>query len=95
VSTSGTVPLWFWLVAGSLVALVLWRAREHGQSRRENALRLAVAESTRELNREKLRKYERSCILEMLLSNEPLGTVLDAVVRLIRANAVRSLKRGP
>jgi diguanylate cyclase (GGDEF)-like protein len=43
------------------------------------------------IERERLRESERSEILEMVLRNEPLGTVLDAIARLIGARCPGAL----
>jgi diguanylate cyclase (GGDEF)-like protein len=90
---------WFWLGSTALAVLVAWRVNERSHRRREGLLRLAVAERTQDLDRERLRERERNQILEMLVANEPLGTVLDAVTRLIRAECPKAwcailLKRG-
>ena len=79
----------FWVACFGLLVVVgaVLRIREVRHARREAALRLAVRRQTHELERERLRERERNRILEMLLSNEPLGTVLDALLRMIRVHA--------
>src|SRR5437764_14650528 len=72
-------PFCFWLASACLVVLVCWLIRERAHQGRQNALKLTA-------NRERLRECERNHILEMVLSNEPLGTILDAVLRLIHAD---------
>jgi len=91
VTTAWRSP-WFWLAAVLFVALVgiVMRVREVRHRQRELALRLAVRRQTQELERERLRERERNRILEMLVSNEPLGSVLDALVRMIRVQAPRA-----
>ena len=93
---------WFWATLAGLIAAtaaVAWRARERGHSLRQNALESAVIERTLDLDRERQRERERNRILEMLVSNETLGTVLDAVLRLVRSQCPGALcaillKRG-
>lgn len=63
----------------------VWRLREYHYRRRESALETAVAERTQALDCERLREREWNRILQMLVSNQPLRTVLDAVVKLIRS----------
>jgi diguanylate cyclase (GGDEF)-like protein len=67
------------------VAAAAWRIRERTHRRRENTLELAVVERTQALDRERRRERERNQILEMLVSNQPLEAVFDAVARLVRA----------
>jgi diguanylate cyclase (GGDEF)-like protein len=76
---------WFWGVWLALVgvtAALAWR--EHGHLTREGMLEQAVGERTAELDKEKRREQDRNSILEMLVSNEPLGTVLDQILRSIQ-----------
>jgi diguanylate cyclase (GGDEF)-like protein len=63
----------------------LFRERRH--LRHEQALERTIRERTEELNRERRTLKERNSIMEMLVSNEALGTVLDAIVRMISAQA--------
>ena len=79
----------FWLACFAVFGTVgaVLRIREVHHRRREVALRLAVRRQTQELESERLRERERNRILEMLVSNEPLGAVLDAVVNMIRVKA--------
>lgn len=49
------------------------------------SLEAAVCERTAELDSERFAEKARSGILKILVSNKPLGTVLDAIVSLIRA----------
>lgn len=51
--------------------------------RRATALERDASERTRALDGERLRELERGRVLEMLVSNQPLEHVLDAVVSLI------------
>jgi diguanylate cyclase (GGDEF)-like protein len=93
---------WFWAVLAALViaaASVTWRTMERGYSLREGALQSAVIEKTADLDRERRREWDRSHILEMLVSNEPLGAVLDAVLRSVSSQCPDALcaillKRG-
>lgn len=77
----------FWLSSLSILIIIagfaVWRLRERHYRQREMLLELAVTERTRALDCERLLERERNQILEMLVSNEPMGSVLDAVVRLI------------
>lgn len=94
----GAGPWWtsgrFWslrvaiLIAAGVGA---WCMRERGHRRRENALERAVFDRTRTLDCERLRERERNQILEMLVSNRPLGAVLDGVARLTGSQYPASL----
>jgi diguanylate cyclase (GGDEF)-like protein len=86
----GADPWWtsprFWLGrAGILLTAVAgaWFIREREHRRRARLLESAVAERTLALERERLRDLERNRILEMLVSDKPLGTVLDSVIQLM------------
>ncbi len=91
-----------WCGAAALLLLAAgwaWRLAEGRHRRRESELETALVERTEALDRERLIERERNRILEMLVSNEPLGTVLDAIARLIRAQRPGALcailmKRG-
>jgi diguanylate cyclase (GGDEF)-like protein len=75
---------WFWAALATLVvatAGVAWRARDHGYVLRAKVLEAAVIERTADLDKERRRERESNTILEMLVANEPLGTVLEAVLR--------------
>jgi diguanylate cyclase (GGDEF)-like protein len=81
---------WFWAAAAALIigaAAAAWRAIERGHTVRENALQSAVIEKTADLDLERRREWDRSHILEMLVSKEPLGAVLDAVLRALRSQS--------
>jgi len=85
---------WYWAVLAALVAVtaaIAWRARERGHVLREGVLEAAVVERTADLERERQREWERSHTLEMLVSNEPLGSILDAVLRSIRSQCPDAL----
>ncbi len=92
----------FWVGLVVLIATTMvlaLRARERSHKARENALERAVKERTGALDAERRKEQERSRILEMLVSNEALGTVLDAVLQSIRSQCphlecVILLKRG-
>jgi diguanylate cyclase (GGDEF)-like protein len=85
----------FWIALAvaiaTSVAAAAWRIRERTHRRRENVLELAVVERTQALDLERRRERERNQILEMLVSNQPLESVLDAVARLIREQCPDSL----
>ena len=92
----------FWFGRAAIVVAAVagaWRIQERSHRRRESTLELAVLERTETLGSERLKERERNQILEMLVSNQPLGTVLDAVARLIRSQCPAALcailmKRG-
>ncbi len=88
----GAGPWWtsprFWLGrVGILLTAVAgaWFIREREHRRRARSLESSVAERTQALERERHRELERNRILEMLVSDKPLGTVLDSVIQLILA----------
>jgi diguanylate cyclase (GGDEF)-like protein len=93
---------WFWAGLVSLIAAtgtLAWRARERGHLSREQMLETAVSERTAALALERRKEQDRSRILEMLVSNEALGAVLDAVLQSIRTQCPHImcailLKRG-
>jgi diguanylate cyclase (GGDEF)-like protein len=73
--------------SGCLVILIAagmgaWFTRERAHERREKALERAVLDRTQTLERERFREGESNRMLEMLVSNQPLGVVLDALARL-------------
>ncbi len=77
---------WFpWFGAALLAAgaLVFWRLRDLDHVRRERELRSAVQQRTEALESERAREKNRNHILEILLSNQPLRSVLDAIAGLI------------
>lgn len=79
--------LWLAVFAAvSLLAAVLAnaRARERRHARRERGLEECVQQRTEELEREKRREKARAGVLEMLVSNQSLGRVLDAVAEITR-----------
>jgi diguanylate cyclase (GGDEF)-like protein len=86
----GAGPWWtsprFWLGrVGILLTAVAgaWSIREREHRRRARLLESSVAERTQALERESHRELERNRILEMLVSDKPLGTVLDCVIQLM------------
>jgi diguanylate cyclase (GGDEF)-like protein len=93
---------WFWAALAVLIAAtagVAWRAQDRGHILREKALEAAVSERTAALENERRRERESNEILRMLVSNEPLSGVLDAVVRSVRSQCPEALcvilqKRG-
>jgi diguanylate cyclase (GGDEF)-like protein len=93
-SSSWWTSRWYWVVLAALVvatATVAWRARERSHFLRQSVLESAVAGRIADLDRQMRREWERSHILEMLVSNEPLGSVLDAVLRSIRSQCPDAL----
>lgn len=102
-ATRGTqLSAWFWAGLCILVAAtgaVAWRSNERAHRLRERTLELAVTQRTADLDQERRRERERNQILEMLVANEPLGTVLEAVLRSVRSQCPDALcaivqKRG-
>jgi len=61
------------------------------QSHRERGLEKSVRQRTEELERERSREKARNRVLEMLVSNRPLGVILDHIAQLIRAEAPGSV----
>jgi diguanylate cyclase (GGDEF)-like protein len=85
---------WYWAVLAALVsatAATAWRVRERDHRLRQRILESSVSERTADLERERQREWERSHILEMLVSNEPLGSILGAVLRSIRSQCPETL----
>jgi diguanylate cyclase (GGDEF)-like protein len=85
---------WFWALLAALVAVtavVAWRARERSHFERQSTLASAVSDRTADLERERSRERERNRILEMLVSNEPLESVLDEVLQGIRSQCPGAL----
>ena len=68
---------------GLVAILLLWRYREREHRRRQRELAVAVKQRTDELQVEKNRERDANAILEMVVANQPLGAVLDAVSSLI------------
>ena len=81
-SVMSLMPVSTMLVSIMLLALRMIQ-RSHRQ--REAALTQSVRSRTQERDRERRRESERNRILEMLVSNQPLGTALDAALQLIRS----------
>ena len=76
-----------WSFAGALLCAALLaglRARDRRHARREWELSITVGRNTKELEIERIRESARNHILESLVSNQSLGTVLDGVAQLIR-----------
>jgi diguanylate cyclase (GGDEF)-like protein len=82
---------WFWTGLAALIgATVTFAWREQRHLARESVLERAVNERTADLDREKRREQERNQILEMLISNEPLGTVLDTILQSARSQCTNA-----
>jgi diguanylate cyclase (GGDEF)-like protein len=75
-----------WLPVGFtfMAAVIAWRVRDLSQVRRQRELRQAVRQRTEQLERGKMLDTSRDRIMQMLVSNQPLTPVLDAVARLIQ-----------
>lgn len=85
---------WFWALLAALVsatAVVACCARERSHLERQGALASAVRKRTADLERERRRERERNRILEMLVSNVPLESVLDEVLQGIRSQCPGAL----
>jgi len=78
------LSLSFWAGIAAILALTAWRVRDRVQIRRQSELRLAVENRTEQLERGQEIEASRNRILEMLVSNEPLDAVLDAIARSVR-----------
>jgi diguanylate cyclase (GGDEF)-like protein len=72
------------------ICFTLWRFSERLHSRQQKILEGAVRDRTVQMDSERLREKERNYVLELLLSNQPLGTVLDAAVRLIHSHGPKA-----
>ena len=81
---TATPDVWLLVSLGIGLSLMAWRVREGAQRRRHLELRLAVRHRTEQLEREQMLDASRNRILEMLVSNEPLGPVLDAIAKSVR-----------
>jgi diguanylate cyclase (GGDEF)-like protein len=94
----GTGSRWtsrrFWFGRAAILmtaAGAAWRIKERSHRRRQKALELAVAERTELVDRQRRNERERNIILEFLISNQPLPTVLDALARLVGSQCPGSL----
>jgi diguanylate cyclase (GGDEF)-like protein len=74
----------FWAPAGVVLALIAWQIRDRIQLRRQLELQQAVQQHTKQLERGQAIEASRNRILEMLVSNEPLDSVLDAIAHVVR-----------
>jgi diguanylate cyclase (GGDEF)-like protein len=70
-------------VVGVALVLAGWQIRGRAQARRQSEVKLAVRNRTEQLERGRQIESARNRILEMLVSNSPLDSVLDAVARLV------------
>jgi diguanylate cyclase (GGDEF)-like protein len=85
------VGLWWrspWLAIsltafGLTAILMFWRYREHKHRLRQRDLAVAVKQRTDELQIERTRERDSNAILEMIVANQPVGAVLDAIGNLI------------
>lgn len=96
---TATPDVWLMIAVGIGLSLMAWRIREGAQRRRHLELRLAVRHRTEQLEREQMLDASRNRILEMLVSNEPLGPVLEAIAKSAReqvpeAHCVILMKRS-
>ncbi len=81
----------FWAGFCAIVGFIAWRFRERVQVRRQMELRQAVQHRTEQLERGQAIEGSRNRILEMLVSNEPLPAVLDAIALAAREQAPGSV----
>jgi diguanylate cyclase (GGDEF)-like protein len=94
-----SIALWLViLAAGLLVTILTVIVRDRAHLRRQRDLQFAVRERTEELECRRLREFARNRVLEMIVSNQSLGTVLEGVAELVRAevpgaHAIILLKR--
>jgi diguanylate cyclase (GGDEF)-like protein len=72
------------LATSTLALLARAIVQERRHARKERGLEDAVRQRTDELDRERLREKAQNRVLEMLVSNQPLGTVLDAIATIAR-----------
>ena len=85
VLTATTPDVWLLVSIAIGLSLMAWRVREGERSVGEHLeLRLAVRHRTEQLEREQMLDASRNRIMEMLVSNEPLGPVLDAIAKSVR-----------
>ena len=84
VALTATPDVWLLVSMGIAISLIAWRVREGSQRRRHLELRQAVRHRTEQLEREQMLDASRNRIMEMLVSNEPLAPVLDAIARSVR-----------
>ena len=81
---TATPEVWLLVSIAIAVSLIAWRVREGAQRRRHLELRQAVRHRTEQLEREQMLDASRNRIMEMLVSNEPLSPVLDAIAKSVR-----------
>jgi diguanylate cyclase (GGDEF)-like protein len=81
---TATPDVWLLVSFAIGLSLIAWRVREGAQRRRHLELRLAVRHRTEQLEREQMLDASRNRIMEMLVSNEPLAAVLDAIAKSVR-----------
>lgn len=84
VALTATPDVWVLVSVGIALSLVAWRVREGAQRRRHLELRQAVRHRTEQLEREQMLDASRNRIMEMLVSNEPLSAVLEAIAKSVR-----------
>lgn len=67
---------------GAILLAIAWRRRDRRHVRRQKELRLAVRQRTEQLERGQAMEAARNRILEMLVWNAPLESVLEAIAKL-------------
>ena len=72
----------FFAACAVVAMLTAWRVRDMAQVRRQREMTFAVRQRTEQLEKGQLLDSSRNRILQMLVSNEPLSPVLDAIVQL-------------
>lgn len=88
--------VWFmWISPGAgicgLLTLIAWRVRDRRHVSRRREVRLAVQNRTDQLEQSQDIEASRNRILEMLVSNEPLDLVLDAIARTVGEQVPKAL----
>jgi len=84
----------FWSYLALLPGAMLfaaWRAREKNHRLRQKELARAVDERTEEIRRQREREREKNQILEMLVANEPMGSVFDRTLHLLKNEAPETM----
>jgi diguanylate cyclase (GGDEF)-like protein len=79
---------WSWapvVVLAAATGVLAWRAGNRRYFRWAKDFQAVLTGTRAQLDRERHSEKDRNRILELVLSNEPVGTVLDAILRAVRA----------